>query len=236
MNQKRLLLLSNSTNPGTPFLSYPTPHIGDFLGQDIKNILFIPYAAVGFSYDAYEKKVQEALKDIGYHVKSIHHFADPVAAVEQFEAIAVGGGNTFHLLHELYRNDLLNIVRSQVERGIPYIGWSAGSNVAGPSIKTTNDMPIIEPPSFEAFNLVPFQINPHYTEESLPNHGGETRPDRINEFITINPDVYVAGIPEGNMLRVEGDSCELIGTGPVSIFRQGQEKKTIEDKRLDWLL
>ena len=236
MNQKRLLLLSNSTNPGTSFLSYPKLHIRAFLGQDIKNILFIPYAAVGFSYDEYEIKVFEAFGEMGYHVKSIHHFADPVAAVEQFDAIVIGGGNTFHLLYELYKNDLLNIVRSQVDRGIPYIGWSAGSNVAGPSIKTTNDMPIIEPPSFEAINLIPFQINPHYTEESLPNHGGETRPDRINEFIAIHPNVYVVGVPEGNMLKVVGNSCELIGDGPVSIFLKGREKIDAAEKNLDWLL
>lgn len=229
---KKLLLLSNSTNPGEGYLEYPKNQIVEFLGA-IEEILFIPYAAVGFSYDSYTEKVNAALD---FSVRGIHTVADPVKAVENAKAIAVGGGNTFHLLSELYNYGLMEVIQERVNSGIPYIGWSAGSNVAGPSIKTTNDMPIIEPPSFNALDLIPFQINPHYTEEKLPNHGGETRPDRINEFIAINPDIYVVGIPEGNMLRVEGTSCTLIGKGPVKIFRHGNQTQTKTESNLDFIL
>jgi len=131
----------------------------------------------------------------------------------------VGGGNTFRLLEQLERADLLTRIRGRVREGLPYIGWSAGANLACPTICTTNDMPIIEPRSFAALGLVPFQINPHYTNASLPNHGGETRDDRIVEFVALNPKAIVAGLREGSLLRVEGESLALLGPHPMRVFR-----------------
>jgi len=222
----RLLLLSNSTNFGEAYLQYPQAAIRSFLGNEEKEVLFIPYAGVGFSYDDYTSKVAAPFLEMGYGLRGIHTTNDPKKAVENAEAIAIGGGNTFALLNLLYQNDLLDVIRRRVSEGIPFMGWSAGSNVAGPSISTTNDMPIIEPPSFKALNLVSFQINPHYTEATLPNHGGETRKDRLNEFIAINPNMKVIGIPEGNLLEVIDDSVKLVGSDEVKVFEQGREIKT----------
>jgi dipeptidase E len=237
MTKRRLLLLSNSTNFGESYLEYPKKAISEFLGKKIKKVLFIPYAGVGFGYDEYTEKVGQALSNIGYEVKGIHTQANPRQAVLDAEAIAIGGGNTFELLNQLYQLDLINSILNKINDGVPFMGWSAGSNVAGPSIKTTNDMPIVEPQSFTALNLVPFQINPHYTEERLPNHGGETRKDRINEFIALNKNIYVAGVPEGNILKIENNQCRLIGSDSIKIFKQGQEIQTLTSKdNLDFLL
>jgi dipeptidase E len=139
------------------------------------------------------------------------------------EAIAVGGGNTFHLLKGMYEADILDAIRDRVRQGMPYMGWSAGSNVACPTIRTTNDMPIVEPPSFNALGLVPFQINPHYTDDHLEGHQGETREERLAEFIRANPGVYVVGLREGSMLRVEGDQLSLLGNKPAKVFLSGKE-------------
>ncbi len=223
---RRLLLLSNSTNFGEEYLEYPQSAIQSFLGKEVKEVLFVPYAAVGFSYDDYTAKVVAPLEKIGYQVTGIHTTDDPKQAVQDAEVLAIGGGNTFALLDLLYQHDLLEVIRERVGRGMPFMGWSAGSNVAGTTISTTNDMPIVEPPSFKALNLVPFQINPHYTEATLPNYGGETRKDRINEYIAINPNMKVIGVPEGNILEVINDQVRLIGDGEVKVFEQGQESKT----------
>ena len=156
----RLLLISNSTNPGEPYLNYPKNNIKEFLGEKPLKVLFIPYAAVTLSFDVYEEKVAERFREIGHEIISIHHFSDPVAAVQNASAIVVGGGNTWKLLKMIRDNHLIDIVHTKVLAGTPYIGWSAGSNVACPTIKTTNDMPVVEPDAFDAFNLIPFQINP----------------------------------------------------------------------------
>jgi dipeptidase E len=215
----RLLLISNSTNPGEQYLNYPKDYIKDFLGNIRVKALFIPYAAVTFSYDDYERKVSERFREIGHEIISIHHFSDPFEAMVKAESIVVGGGNTWKLLKMLRDNNLLDIVKQKVMAGTPYIGWSAGSNVACPTIKTTNDMPVVEPGSFSAFNLIPFQINPHYLDMNMPGHAGETREQRIEEFIKANPDVYVAGLREGTMLLRENDHLRLIGQATVRIFR-----------------
>ncbi|MEQ9424759.1 MAG: dipeptidase PepE [Cyclobacteriaceae bacterium] len=225
---KRLLLLSNSTNPGEPYLEYPKKSIINFLGNHIKRVLFIPYAGVTISYDDYTAKTREAFQKMGFDIQGIHEFGNPVEAIEKAEAIAVGGGNTFELLNQLYKNDLIEVIRTRVNEGLPYMGWSAGSNIAGPSIKTTNDMPIVEPESFDALNLVPFQLNPHYTEGRIPNHGGESRPDRINEFIKLNSNVYVLGLPEGNLIEVNERQIKLVGKGKLKIFKSGIDVITAE--------
>lgn len=217
----RLLLISNSTNPGEQYLDYPKNNIKKFLGQKSVKAIFIPYAAVTFSYDIYEEKVTERFREIGHDIVSIHHFSDPVAAINEASVIVVGGGNTWKLLKMIRDNNLIDIVRRKVHGGTPYIGWSAGSNVACPTIKTTNDMPVVEPDSFGAFGLIPFQINPHYLDANPAGHAGETREQRIEEFIEANPGIYVAGLRESTMLLREDEKLVLVGTRKIRIFKKG---------------
>jgi dipeptidase E len=218
----KLLLISNSTMPGEPYLDYPKHEIKKFLGAKPLSAVFIPYAAVTFSFDIYEQKVAERFAELGYQVKSVHHFSDPVAAVKNAEVIVVGGGNTWQLVRMLHDNKLMQAIREKVLSGTPYIGWSAGSNVACPTLRTTNDMPVIDPKGFDTTGLVPFQINPHYLDANPEGHGGETREQRIQEFIEINPDVYVVGLREGTMLRIENQKMQLIGNRTARIFRKGK--------------
>jgi dipeptidase E len=218
----KLLLISNSTNPGEQYLDYPKNNIKEFLGPVPVKALFIPYAAVTFSYDDYEAKVSERFREIGHDVESVHRFSDPVAAVKKAKAIVVGGGNTWKLLKTIRENNLIGPVREKVLSGTPYIGWSAGSNVACPTLRTTNDMPITEPDSFASFDLIPFQINPHYLDANPIGHAGETREQRIQEFIEINPRTYVLGLREGTMLMIENDRMRLIGPRNVRIFQKGK--------------
>lgn len=217
----RLILISNSTNPGEPYLDYPKNNIKYFLGSQTIKALFIPYAAVTFSFDLYEEKVSERFREIGHDIISIHRFRDPVAAVKEARAIVVGGGNTWKLLKMIQENNLIEPVREKILSGTPYIGWSAGSNVACPTIRTTNDMPVVEPASFNAFNLIPFQINPHYLDANPAGHAGETREQRIEEFIEANPGIFVAGLREGTMLVRENEKINLFGPRKVRIFRKG---------------
>lgn len=219
----RLLLLSNSTNPGEQYLGYPQEEIKNFLGSFSSEALFIPYAAVSLSYDEYEKRVSERFNDFGYRIKSIHHSENPASAVKNADSIIIGGGNTWQLVRMLHQNQLIEPIRERVNKGIPYIGWSAGSNVACPTLKTTNDMPIVEPVSFETLNFIPFQINPHYHNFKPEGVGGETRDDRILEFITINTDIYVAGLRESTMFLVEDGKINLLGSKSVRIFKNGKE-------------
>ena len=156
----KLLLISNSTNPGEPYLDYPKNNIKSFLGNSPVKALFIPYAAVTFSFDVYEEKVSERFREIGHEIVSIHRFSNPLDAVRSAAAIVVGGGNTWKLLKMIRDNNLIEVIRQKVIGGTPYIGWSAGSNVACPTIRTTNDMPILEPDSFGAFNPVPTAVPP----------------------------------------------------------------------------
>lgn len=217
----RLLLISNSTMPGEAYLEYPKHQIKFFLGDNPITALFIPYAAVTFSYDLYEQKVDERFAELGFQVKSIHHFSDPVQAVKDAEVIVVGGGNTWQLVRMMHDNQLMDAIHEKVVNGTPYIGWSAGSNVACPTLRTTNDMPIIDPLGFDTIGLVPFQINPHYLDANPEGHGGETREQRIEEFLEINQDLYVVGLREGTMLRVEDQKMSLIGNRTARIFRKG---------------
>jgi dipeptidase E len=225
MLNMRLLLISNSTNPGEPYLDYPKNNIRDFLGVKPVKALFIPYAAVTFSFDVYEEKVSERFREIGHDIISIHRFSNPVEAVQNASAIVVGGGNTWKLLKMIQDNNLIQLVRHKILAGTPYIGWSAGSNVACPTIKTTNDMPVVEPDSFTAFNLIPFQINPHYLDANPVGHAGETREQRIEEYIEANPGIFVAGLREGTMLILEGDKLTLSGPRKVRTFKKGQSPK-----------
>jgi len=223
----RLLLISNSTMPGEPYLDYPKNEIKKFLGKKPFTALFIPYAAVTFSYDAYVDKVNERFFEIGHKVVGIHTFRDPLKALSQAEAIVVGGGNTWQLVRKMNELKLMPAIRDKVLSGVPYIGWSAGANVACPTLKTTNDMPITNPKGFNCTNLIPFQINPHYIDGKPEGHGGESREQRIEEFLELNPDIFVAGLREGTMFRLEKKKLKLIGKKTCRIFRKGQEPREL---------
>ncbi len=225
----KLLLISNSTTPGQPYLQWPVEHIRKFLGC-VDSVAFVPYAAVTFSYDEYESRVQARFDDLGIEVKSVHHEADPAAAIRNAEAIVVGGGNTFALLKKMQEQGLVEAIRMAVgELGVPYVGWSAGSNVCCPTICTTNDMPIVEPASFEAVGAVPFQINPHYLDAHPDGHGGETREQRIAEYLVANPSVWVAGLREGCLLHLGEDGVlKLVGDRPLRVFRHGVDTREVQ--------
>jgi dipeptidase E len=221
MLNRKLLLLSNSTNPSEGYLQHAALPISQFLGQQTKRVLFIPYAQVLPSLSDYALTVRRGFQAIGFQLDSIHETRDEKSAITNAEAIVVGGGNTFNLLHNLYERDLLDAIRTRASEGIPYIGWSAGANVACPSIKTTNDMPIIQPQSLNALGLIPFQINPHFTDSQPSGYMGETRVQRILEFVEINANLYVVGLRDGSMLEIEGRTIRLVGNKPVSVFIKG---------------
>lgn len=231
---RRLLLISNSTLYGSGSLDHAAAQIQDFLGE-LQRVLFVPFAL--HDHDAYASLARERFQKMGYELDSIHLAADARQAVEDAEAIFIGGGNTFRLLKALYDFDLLGAIRRRVNAGMPYIGSSAGSNVAGPTIKTTNDMPIVQPPSFEALGLVSFQINPHFLDPD-PNskHKGETREERIVQFLEEN-DTPVAGLREGAMLRIEDGVTLLKGSSGARVFRKGlQPMEVSPGTRLDDLV
>ena len=216
-----LLLISNSTNAGEPYLKYPIGEIAKTL-KGVSEVVFIPYAAVTFSYDEYEAKVQARFNEIGIKVRSIHHALNKRNFLRNAEAVVIGGGNTFALLKRMQEEDLLDVIHRRVKGGMPYVGWSAGSNVTCPTICTTNDMPIVQPESFRAIGLVSFQINPHYLDANPAGHAGETREQRILEYLEANRSRYVVGLREGCMLRIDDNGIELIGSRPMRIFKKGQ--------------
>ncbi len=216
-----LLLISNSTNAGEEYLKYPIAEIAKTL-KGVSEVVFIPYAAVTFSYDEYEAKVQARFNEIGIKVKSIHHALNKRNFLRNAEAVVIGGGNTFALLKKMQEDDLLDVIHRRVKGGMPYVGWSAGSNVTCPTICTTNDMPIVQPDSFRAIGLVSFQINPHYLDANPEGHAGETREQRILEYLEANRSRYVVGLREGCMLRIDDNGIELIGSRPMRIFKKGQ--------------
>ena len=219
-DSKRILLISNSTLHGSGYLDHAENEIRSFLG-DAKRVLFVPYAL--FDRDKYAATAQQRFAKMGYELSSIHTAANPVQAVNETDAVFIGGGNTFRLLKTLYDHELIDPIRERVATGMPYIGSSAGSNVATPTIRTTNDMPIVQPPSFAALNLVSFQINPHYLDPD-PNskHMGETREERLIQFLEEN-DTPVVGLREGAMLRIENGEIVLKGSTGARIFRKATE-------------
>lgn len=221
MKSMKLLLISNSTNAGEEYLKYPIAQIGEHL-KGVKEVVFIPYAAVTFSYSEYERKVQNRFNEIGVKVRSIHREKNPLKAVREAEAICVGGGNTFALTKKMQQQGLMSAILRKIKAGTPYVGWSAGSNVCCPTICTTNDMPIVESESFKAIGAVKFQINPHYLDANPEGHAGETREQRIEEYIEANPRRYVVGLREGCMLRLLDGKLELIGSRPMRIFKRGK--------------
>ncbi len=224
---KQLLLISSSRYQGGEFFAHCSSAIKKFLGTflDSENVVFIPYALK--NYDAYTAKIREAFSKMGYSIISVHEVADPknLIADNNTKAIFVGGGNTFRLKKMLETNLLVDVIATHVGAGKKYLGSSAGTVMSCPTIKTTNDMPIVMPKSFDALGLVNFQINPHFVPGSLvPNHMGETRETRLAEYHEEN-DLNVIGLPEGNWIKVNGDEYTLHGTGDAMIFLKGGEKR-----------
>lgn len=235
--KRNLLLVSNSTLHGSGYLDHCSDEIQKFLGNR-KTILFVPYARPsGMTHDEYTKIARERFQKMGINLTGIHEYSDAKEAVRNAEAIFIGGGNTFVLLSTLYKSGVIDEIRKKISEGMPYIGTSAGSNVACKSIETTNDMPIMYPPSFDALALVPFNINPHYLDPvSDSKHMGETRETRIKEFHFYN-DEYVVGLREGAILHIVDDKITLKGTTGTRIFKNDQDAKeySIGDS-LDFLL
>ncbi|RUO31750.1 dipeptidase PepE [Aliidiomarina sedimenti] len=218
----RLLLISASKADNTPYLEHARSWLADHFAD--REVLFIPYAGVGMSHQAYTSKVATALRPAGINLRGIESYSDPKAALEQADAIAIGGGNTFVLLDTLYRYGLLDVIRRRVNQGVPYAGWSAGSNLAGLSIRTTNDMPIVQPPSFKALALLPVQINPHYSDFTPVGFHGETRDQRLAEFMALDGHTPVLAIQEGTALDVSNGRMRLLGSKPGYSFHAGVKR------------
>ena len=219
---KNIIIASTSTLHGGEYLDYLLPELQSFF-SNVKELLFIPYARPsGISHDDYTKKVSEAFAKINIAVKGIHEFENPIEALEKAQGIFTGGGNTFLLVSQLYRNNVIDTLERVVKNGRPYLGTSAGSNICGLTMSTTNDMPIVYPPSFRTLGFVSFNINPHYLDPiEGSTHMGETRETRINEFHHFNPQPVV-GLREGSWLEVKGDSVKLKGTLTARIFKRNE--------------
>jgi len=220
----QLLLLSNSTNQGEEYLGWPREIIRQFIEKNkIKSCVFVPYAGVTVTWDDYITRVRAVFSVWGCELESIHNMPDPVLAINNAECIVVGGGNTFRLVQMMHELGIMSAIREKTLAGTPFIGWSAGSNVACPTLSTTNDMPIIQPSSFNTLNLIPFQINPHYLDANPEGHGGETREQRINEYQALNTEVVVVGLREATALLVDENKIDLLGNRPMRLFLAGKE-------------
>ena len=229
MSQNRILAFSSSRVGNGTYLQTAVSFIKDLLGDAMLQIAFIPFASVDNDFDNYTVKVKKGLETLPYSITTVtpENAAETIANAA---AIMVGGGNTFKLLHDIYYLKLLDIIRDRINKGVPYIGWSAGSNILAPTISTTNDMPIIEPKSFNALGLLPFQINPHYSNAKPAGHNGETRDERLEEFIKLNPGLPIVGLPEGTGLRLLNGRLQMMGDLPAVLFtgdENGMIKKEI---------
>ena len=224
---KNVLLISASSYQDTGYLRHCKNWVKDFLGESGKEeILFIPYAGVRRSNDEYEQKVIDRLKN--KNIKSIHHYEDKISAIKNANSIAVGGGNTFMLLYTLYKLNLIEPIKEAVANGAKYFGWSAGANIAGKTMMTTNDMPIIMPKSFDSLNIFPYQINPHFISGKLAGHNGESREERLEEFLIANPKETIYALPEGTALLIEDSEAEVIGHSEILKFEYQKEIEKIE--------
>jgi dipeptidase E len=219
---KKIIIASTSTLYNSGYLEYLFPTLANHF-KNVKNLIFIPYARPGgISHETYTEKARDAFSKIGINVKGLHEFENPVKALELAEGIFTGGGNTFLLVQQLYKNNLIEAIQNAVKSGTPYLGCSAGSNICGLTMETTNDMPIVYPPSFKTLSFVPFNINPHYLDPAEGStHMGETRETRINEFHAFKSQPVV-GLREGSWLEVKGDYIVLKGELSARIFEQGK--------------
>ena len=224
---KNALLISASSYQDTGYLRHCKNWVKEFLGESGKEeILFIPYAGVRRSNDEYEQKVIDRLKN--KNIKSIHHYEDKISAIKNANSIAVGGGNTFMLLYTLYKLNLVEPIKEAVANGAKYFGWSAGANIAGKTMMTTNDMPIIMPKSFDSLNIFPYQINPHFISGKLAGHNGESREERLEEFLIANPKDTIYALPEGTALLIADNEAEVIGHSEILKFEYQKEIEKIE--------
>ncbi len=226
MSQNQILAFSSSRVGNDEYLETAVPFIKEMLGDTMLQIAFIPFASVDNDFDDYTLKVKMSLETLPYTLTTVTP-DNAAETITKAAAIMVGGGNTFKLLHDIYYLKLLDIIRDTINKGVPYIGWSAGSNILGPTIGTTNDMPVIEPKSFNALGLLPFQINPHYSNVKPAGHNGETRDQRLKEFIKLNPGLPIVGLPEGTGLRLINGRLQLIGQLPAVLFT-GDENEMIK--------
>ncbi|OUT08410.1 dipeptidase E [Campylobacter concisus] len=224
---KNALLISASSYQDTGYLRHCKNWVKEFLGECGKEeILFIPYAGVRRTNDEYEQKVIDRLKNS--NIKSIHHYEDKISAIKNASSIAVGGGNTFMLLYTLYKLNLIEPIKEAVANGTKYFGWSAGANIAGKTMMTTNDMPIIMPKSFDSLNIFPYQINPHFISGKLAGHNGESREERLEEFLIANPKDTIYALPEGTALLIADNEAEVIGHSEILKFEYQKEIEKIE--------
>ncbi len=224
---KNALLISASSYQDTGYLRHCKNWVKEFLGECGKEeILFIPYAGVRRTNDEYEQKVIDRLKNS--NIKSIHHYEDKISAIKNASSIAVGGGNTFMLLYTLYKLNLIEPIKEAVANGTKYFGWSAGANIAGKTMMTTNDMPIIMPKSFDSLNIFPYQINPHFISGKLAGHNGESREERLEEFLIANPKDTIYALPEGTALLIADNEAEIIGHSEILKFEYQKEIEKIE--------
>lgn len=234
-----VLALSSSRVGGGPYLAAAVPLLQNFLGNTPLQLAFVPFAAVDDDYEAYATTVQEGLSSLPHRLV----LATPANArevIESSDAIVVGGGNTFKLLHHIYHFGIFELIQQRVLSGLPYVGWSAGANLAGATICTTNDMPIIQPPSFAAFGFLPFQLNPHYYNVVIEGFHGETRDQRLAEFLTLHPSVPVVALPEGTALQRKRENLFFTGHQSAVLLQisNGELIRTeiSPDQDLSWLL
>ncbi|MCD9575922.1 dipeptidase PepE [Flavobacterium soyae] len=225
---KSIIIASTSTLHGGSYLDYILPAL-QLHFKNCTTILFIPYARPGgISHEEYTQKAAEAFASINIKLQGIHEFESPEKAIQNAEGIFTGGGNTFLLVTQLYKNNIMQLLAEKVKNGTPYLGTSAGSNICGLSMQTTNDMPIIYPPSFQTLGLIPFNLNPHYLDPDVNSqHMGETRETRIKEFHSFNA-IPVLGLREGSWLEVKGNKITLKGSLKARLFKQNQNPEELE--------
>ena len=240
MHTNRILVFSSSKAGNGGYLETTLANIKNFLGEKNLSIAFIPFASVDDNYEAYADRVRLAMIDLPYTITTVKP-DDAKVTIENATVIMVGGGNTFKLLHDIYAFQLLDIIRDKVNKGTPYIGWSAGMNIIGPGIGTTNDMPVIAPKSFNALGLLPFQLNPHYTNVKPAGHYGETRDQRLEEFMQMNPGLPIVALPEGTALQLEGNQLHFIGEKGAVLFYWDEngvatKREILPDEDLSFLL
>jgi len=221
---KKVLAFSSSRIGNSGFLEKAAPVINQFIGSKATNIAFFPFAAADKKYEEYGSAVKKGLKNSTLKINLVLP-KNAVSVIEKADAILVGGGNTFKLLHDIYELNLLKMLRDKANGGTPFIGWSAGSNIISPTISTTNDMPIIEPKSFKALGLFPFQVNPHYFNKKIIGFNGETRDQRLEEVLKINPQISIVALPEGSYLKLENNLLQYFGESIGFLFNSEKNKK-----------